>query len=365
MGTAATSSGVNRSSGNLKAKVSYLFLLVPIVGISALVWRAKHILTKPEVSIFVSAERGNFHDVQAHILTGTPVNDLSAEGHTPLYYAVLSGKEDVVELLLQNKARPDAEGKGQTSPLYAAAGGGNLQLVKDLVAAGADPKRGLRSGATPLFAATDSGNPEMVKYFLDAGADPNINLKNAGGTPLCNACIKGNLESVRELLDRGAKPEIGGFEGITPLEFAAEGGHMDIVQLLVERGANVDQPDGNLVIPLSSALERHVDEKIAWFLFDHMKDFHAVDNHNADPLHYASEGGASVKMVKALLAKGVDPNLINNEGDTPYSIAMAKRNDAIADALREGGARMTLRQMIDESLQRGKPKFGHGVGAIP
>src|SRR4051812_1233703 len=105
MGTAANSTVRGLASG-IKAKPALVLLVVPFIGMFGLIWKASHTIGKPEISIYRAAERGSYKDVEAHILTGTPVNTLSGEGHSPLYYAVLSGKMDVVNLLLANGASP-------------------------------------------------------------------------------------------------------------------------------------------------------------------------------------------------------------------------------------------------------------------
>ena len=351
MGSAAGSSTFNKAKEGVKSKASYAFLLIPLVVVTVLLWKATHVIAKPDISIYRAAENGDYKDVEAHILTGTPVNGLSVEGHSPLYYAVLSGKADVVELLLHNGASPNAEGNGATNALYTAAGEGNIRIVRDLLAAGADPKANKRTGATPLYAAADSGNPEMVKLFLDLGADPNAHLKNTSGTPLCNACIKGNVECVALLIQHGADVNASGFDEDRPLHYAMQSGKYDVVKLLIDHGANPDLADINSVPPLSTALQKHVDERIDRLLLDHMTKFDVIDYHSCNALHYAAYGGASVQMVKTLLAKGIDPNQVNFQGDTPLSAALFLGRKEIADTLIAGGARVTLRELINRALE--------------
>ena len=349
MGTAARS--IKSSAGGLKAKASYLILIVPALALIGLLWRASHIISRPDISIYQAASSGNYDAVRDHILTGTPVNSLSGEGHSPLYYAVLSGKPDVVELLLQNGAYPNAEGSGETTALYTAAGGGNLRILQDLINAGADVKEEHRTGATPLFAAADSGNAQVVKLLLDLGADPNAKPKNVYGTPLCNACSKGNAATVQLLIDRGAKVNAPGFHGRRPLHYAAQNNHYDVVKALIDSGADPDLTDGNGVLPLSTAFSSHVSPKISWLMFNHMKQFDHVDYHSSNLLNYAVEEGAGIDFVKALLAKGVDPNQVDFLGDSPLSSAKAIQNDRdVIDALIQGGARVSLEDLIQNSL---------------
>lgn len=351
MGPAASTSSEKRPAGNLKAKASYLILVLPLLGFIALIWKASHKIAKPNISIYRAAERGDQKAVEAHVLTGTPVNSLSSDGHSPLYYAALSGKPEIVEFLIKNGASPNAEASGKTSALYVAAGLGNLRMVKDLIAAGADPKNDRRASTPPLDAAANGGNPAIIKLFLEMGADPNAPRKPGTATPLCNACIKGNLESVNLLLEHGANVNAPGFDGRKPILYATQSGHYDIVARLLEKGASADSTDAHFVLVLSSALSGHVDERISWLLFNHMKDFNALDYHSRNLLHYAAEGGASLDLMKALIAKGIDPNAIDFLGDSPVSIAISRGDADLQKALIEAGARVTLRQLIRQALQ--------------
>jgi len=93
--------------------------------------------------------------------------DVNKVGWTPLHYAAANGHSDVVSLLLEKHAYPDAESPNGTTPLMMAAMYGNADSVKALLAGGADPSlknqlglnaldfaaRGARSDAQALIAA--------------------------------------------------------------------------------------------------------------------------------------------------------------------------------------------------------------------
>lgn len=57
---------------------------------------------------------------------------------SPLHFAACMGQRDVVKLLLDNGAHPNAVDKDLWSPLHHAAREGHWNVVSDLVTAGAD-----------------------------------------------------------------------------------------------------------------------------------------------------------------------------------------------------------------------------------
>jgi ankyrin repeat protein len=73
----------------------------------------------------------------------------------PLHSAVESGSLALLNLLLENGARPDAVEFLEATPLHSAAARGSREMVERLLAAGADPRRNTKEGKT----AAGSGEP--------------------------------------------------------------------------------------------------------------------------------------------------------------------------------------------------------------
>jgi ankyrin repeat protein len=149
--------------------------------------------------------------------------------------AVHNGRDEMVQILLEACADPDAYAKACGTP---------------------------RAGETwPLRLAVQSGFQGIVKMLLDHGAQLDHGWKHAmsayqqhGGTftgqddqaqsLLCTASLKGFVTIVELLLDRHADVDGGPCEpgvypsSLTPLMHAAYHGKPDVIELLLQRRAN-------------------------------------------------------------------------------------------------------------------------------
>jgi ankyrin repeat protein len=158
-----------------------------------------------------------------------------------LLTAVAHENTDVVRVLLEHNARPDARGPQGETALHLAAMRGNVALVDLLITAGADPNA--RTGlANEVLAATMNGPPQMAFVaslmskesalgFLPAMPDGRL-------TPLMLAAVDGGQAVVQLLLQKGARPELRSEHGMTAAEFARRHGADDIYDMLTAASKN-------------------------------------------------------------------------------------------------------------------------------
>lgn len=175
--------------------------------------------------------------------------------------AMTSSARTVLELLSKRGGDVNASVGGYTV-LMAAAYGGDVNTVKWLVEHGADVKARSEAGCTALHGAALSGNPAMVKLLLDRAADPNVRYQEPDSigdfqTPLLNAAWHGHAQCVKLLLEHGADVNIhGGPFARSPLLCAATTGSDETVRLLLANGANVRARDWKNDTALDWALLR-------------------------------------------------------------------------------------------------------------
>ena len=86
----------------------------------------------------------------------------------PLMPALAKRRVDLINLLLQGGANPNAQ-RGGESALHIAVRSGCLDCVKALVEAGADVNAKTKDGKTPLHMAKFKGQHEVAAYLLSHG----------------------------------------------------------------------------------------------------------------------------------------------------------------------------------------------------
>jgi ankyrin repeat protein len=68
-------------------------------------------------------------------------------------------------------------------------------------------------------------------------------------------CSKGDIWYVKRHLDKGSDVNAKDEDGVTPLQYAAEGGYNEIVELLIDKGANVNAKNDDGATPLDVAIQ--------------------------------------------------------------------------------------------------------------
>jgi ankyrin repeat protein len=222
--------------------------------------------------------------------------------------------------------------------------------------------------------AARRGNRDIVRALLSAKANPNAQETNGGQSALMWAVSQRHSAVVEELVRGGADVKAGSKTGFTPLMFAAQQGDVDSARILLSGGANPNEvrpKSGNSYTPLiiASAMG-HAD--VAELLLDKGANPNAVDARGYTSLHLVvrdSDYGIDltgkdkiVRIVKALLAHGANPNLrlkltrnvgtvneVSLQGATPLVLAAEVNNFEAVKALLDAGAPIDARDTESQS----------------
>jgi hypothetical protein len=149
------------------------------------------------------------------------------------------GRIDVVQLMLQARAIPNAGNHLGMTALHLAAQKGFDGIVQLLLRSGAAIDSLSTFGWNALHWATEGGHTTTIQILLTADAD--VKSRNIDGeTALAIAARRGEIETFKALLTAGADLNTTDNFGRTPLHLAASFGHEKIVALLLQCRPNLE-----------------------------------------------------------------------------------------------------------------------------
>jgi serine/threonine-protein phosphatase 6 regulatory ankyrin repeat subunit B len=292
----------------------------------------------PDLRLVNAAAAQDKAAVRALLKQRVDVNAKRADGATALLWAVHFNDLETVDLLLKAGADVNVGDDHGVTPLSQATENNNIALVQKLLTAGANPNAGQASGLTPLMTAAHTGNVEVVKALISRGADVNAMTKETGISALMWAVADQRPDVAKVLIENRADVKRSSSKGFTPLLFAARNGDIEMAKVLIAAGADVNEraSDGTMPLPFSIQSGQ---EKFALFLLDQganpnsdmagVRALHVaagpVDmwlepwtrTRYGGQVYSAGNGGGfgsmlsneqRLNLVKALLAKGADPN---------------------------------------------------------
>ena len=133
--------------------------------------------TRQERNVFVLASEGEPREMEEFLKDGGDVNTANSRSASLLHLAAAFNPDpDMVTLLLQHRADPEARDREGNTPLHLAARlNGNPEMITRLIKGGSDVNARNSWGATPLIlAAWENRNSKVLERLLDSGADPSL-----------------------------------------------------------------------------------------------------------------------------------------------------------------------------------------------
>ncbi|EXC34658.1 hypothetical protein L484_020426 [Morus notabilis] len=284
--------------------------------------------------------------VSALIDNGGDVNFRDSDGRSLLSSAVMSGKIEVVKVLIASGCEID---NSIDKVLYEAAAKNRVDLIEILCKSRSNINVNSvdLDTRTAIHVAAARGHVEALKFLLSIGGNADL-ADDRGWTPLHHSSAAGHLEAVGTLLEHSNAKYAVDIDGKTAFALAAENGHAELLPLLrlndalhrasrlgdvsgvkscLAEGAAVDGRDQNGWTALHRAAFKGRIE-CARVLLTHGAQVDAVDDAGYTPLHCAVEAGhAAVAML--LIAHGARANGKSLKGVVPLNLDRFKNHPAL------------------------------------
>jgi ankyrin repeat protein len=240
--------------------------------------------------------------------------------NTALYNAVISGKIEIVKLLLERGANP-LIGSHKINALYSSllgtvVGNGSYEIY-NLIQEKVDD---LESSRSEFFASARTGDNRTLIRLLDAGADAN--------EVILVAARNNQMETIKILLERKVDKQ-------AAFIHAAIYGLSNLATILLEDGVNIDGMSNSI----------------------------SNDAHHTFRINFCTTALTAATLmqqkdiVKLLLEHGADPTVCNQEGVSAFTLAMRKRGEFLSNETQKEIADMIKENMSQRELESERPLY--------
>lgn len=188
---------------------------------------------QPTIPLYQAVHQGDLNQLKRHIAWGAELNRLEADGQAPLHVTSALGDMVLTRLLLKNGADPNLDDKQGHAALWHALVNGRTQVAQLLIDQGAEFKAQEMLREVILQGV---GDRDVFRFLVARGADLDQPFSD-GDTPLTLAVGRGDRVVSKLLIAQGANVNKASESGKLPLAIARDAQRQDLVRMLENRGA--------------------------------------------------------------------------------------------------------------------------------
>ncbi|KAJ8125326.1 hypothetical protein O1611_g8313 [Lasiodiplodia mahajangana] len=267
--------------------------------------------------------------VKLLLKAGVNPNSKKDQIFTPLCSAIRDNHSDIFNLLLANGADPNVD--ASEYPCFKCVTHNRLHFLQPLVAAGAN----LHHPKGIAETAVKHTNMEALIWLLDNGVSPDERAPETRASPLTTAISLNRIDFVETLLARGANPNLRGsdwpvcmavhhpeilkhllpslaqpraFKGV--IEMAVSANNLESVKLLLGAGVSVEDRNGGVFSPLTTAIREGHKEIVQYLLDEAGADPNSPGEHLPIVKALRRYEPPDTEIIEMLLRKGADPNKV-------------------------------------------------------
>jgi ankyrin repeat protein len=274
-------------------------------------------------------------------------NQRTANGVSPLHYAVREHYSGWTEYLLDNGADPNIKDTSGDTPLIESARIGDLDSMRKLIRAGAGANVQDAMGNTAMHIAIPAAvHREALEILLSSDGNPNIRDMRGDSPAHIVVSLRRPPDVLEVLLQNKTDVSIHNIKGETPLYIAVDQDRAELIPPLLQYRSDLFAATNSGVTPFQRALY------VGGAVLDGIVTAETVrqsDSGGNTPLIVAVRLGANADVVRQILEKDAAVNARNQEGDTALHIAVRQNNAALGEALLPRGADIFLQNAKGES----------------
>ena len=323
--------------------------------------------------LHTAAYEGRCSCVELLIQHGADVHVTDNKGWLPLHLTSFSGCVDVAGLLVENGSDVTVVDKKGRTLLHLAGKFGQDEFLEFLIHQGSDVNARDLSGQTVLgeISKCPDENSEWnyIQIYLNNGGDIFAIDTPTGRTTLHFAAECNFVSTLDILLNQGIEVGAKDKNGDTPLHRAAAYGASEVIERLIDRGADLSALNKKGRTPFLVSLKRNPNKSACEILLRRGSSVHIADNEGNTALHFAV---CQPSVIKEIVKKGGDVNAVNKhrcsplheavygeyltdsprllikagadvccqdeQGNTPFHLAVSRGNSNIAEFLIKNGS---------------------------